>query len=297
MDQGELGYYVYRLAGAVAPRVPPALGYRVAGMLGALAYRLSSLRRNVEDNIAHIIGAPPDSPPVRTIARQVYRNQGKNYYDLLRLAALKPDDISKAVHDLIGLEHLDQALSKGRGVVLVSAHYGNFDLAGQVLALRGYRVTGIAEHLRPERLFQYIRRVRESHGLRYIPIDGSLRSVFRALRANEIVGTAVDRNVTDAGRVVELFGSPARLPDGYLRLALRCHAALVVAFCYRLSDDAFVIEIRPEVELQRSGDMEQDVTASMPRVLSILEEYLSRNPDQWVYFQPVWLPEEPLPGR
>lgn len=295
MDSGTLVYYVYRLAGAIAPLVPPPAGYRAAELLGGILWRLSPLRGTVQANLSHIVGEAPESPRVRALARQVYRNQGKNYFDLLRVASMSRQEILRTVRGTTGTEHLDQALARGRGVVLVSAHYGNFDLAGQVLALRGYQVTAVAEHLRPERLFRYISGVRASHGLRFIPIDAPLRPIFRALHANEIVGLALDRNVTDEGRDVLFCGRPARLPDGYLKLALRTGAALIVAFCHRLPDNTFFIHVEPEIQLQRTGDTERDVQANLPPVLSVFEAYLRRHPEQWVYFQPVW-PSQPQDG-
>jgi len=283
-------YYGYRLAGAITPLIPPRCGYRLAEQLGALFYGRAASRRAVSDNVSHILGEPADSPRVQTVVQQVFRNQAKNYFDLLRVASLSAEEIRKSVHQIIGLEHLDAALARGRGVVLVTGHFGNFDLAGQILAVNGYKVTAVAEHLRPERLFRYVRAMRESHGLSFIPIDRPLRDIFRALRTNEIVGLALDRNVTDEGRLTEFFGQAARLPDGYLRLAWRTEAALIVAFCRRLPDNTFVITVEPEVELDHSNDFERDAKANMRKVLSIFEAYLSRYPDQWVYFQPVWLP-------
>ncbi len=306
MGWEDLSYYAFRLAGALAPHIPPRLAYRLAGPLGTVIYRLSPLRCNVEDNVSHVLGEPIGSPHVQRIARRIFANQCRNYFDLLRVSGLSAAYVRKAVRQLSGVEHVDHALSRGHGLVLVSAHAGNIDLAGQILAVLGYRVTAVAEHLRPERLFDYVRRARESHGLTFIPSDGSLRPVFRALRANEIVGLALDRNVSAAGRLVDFFGRPARLPDGYLSLALRTQAALVLAFCRRRPDNTFSIEIEPEVELARSGDLERDIATNMPRALALFEGYLRRNPDQWVLFQRVWEPSQPdaapapgnqVPGR
>lgn len=291
-----LNYYLYRLAGALAPRVSPQLGYALAERIGAVLYPLSPLRHNVEANTSHVLGAPMASPRVQQIARRVYINQCKNYFDLFRLPALSLEGIAGLV-TISGVRHLDRALSRGSGVVLAGAHVGNVDVAGQILGIRGYKVTALAEHLRPERLFQYVRRTRESHGLTFIPIDGSLRPVFRALRANEIVGSAIDRDVTDAGREVLFFGEPARLPDGYLKLALRTRASLVVAFSRRLPDETFTVTVHPEVELERTGELEHDIAAGMPKVLSLLSAYLSSYPEQWVYFQPMWVSSQRTPGR
>jgi len=289
MDLGQVSYYTYRLGGALAPRIPPRLGYRLASQVGDVLFRLSPQRATVAENVAHVTGLPPSSGPVQRIARQVFRNQAKNYFDLFRVSALSPEGIQATIHEVHGLEHIDRALARGRGVVLATAHFGNVDLAGQMLALRGYRVTALAEHLKPERLFQYVRAQRESHGLSFLPIDGSLRPVFRALRANELVGLAIDRNVTDEGRLVDFLGCPARLPDGYLKLALHTGAALILCFSRRLPDNTFVITVEPEITLERTGNAEHDIEQSMPRALSVFATYLRRYPDQWVYFQPVWV--------
>ncbi len=288
MERAEFSYYAYRLGGAFAPRLPPRLGYYLMGQVGAAIYRWSPARQHVEANISHVVAQPADSPAVQRIAREVFRNQAKNYFDLLRVAALTPEQIAATVREVRGLEHVDRALARGHGIVLASAHFGNIDLAGQIMALRGYRVTALAEHIRPERLFEYVRRQRESHGMAFIAIDRFLRPAFRALRANEIVGSAIDRNVSDAGRLVDFFGRPARLPDGYLRLALHTGAALVLCFCRRLTDNTFAITVEPEIELHRDDAQEDAIAAGQRRVISLFEGYLSQFPDQWVYFQPVW---------
>ncbi|MDI7275271.1 MAG: lysophospholipid acyltransferase family protein [Anaerolineae bacterium] len=286
-----LSYCLFRAAGALAPRVPAPVGYRLAERLGTIIYRLSPLRSCVEENISQVLGQPARSPEVRGVVRQVYRNQAKNYFDLLRVASLDEDDIRSAVREVVGIEHLDAALARGRGVVLTSAHFGNIDLAGQILALHGYRVVGIAEHLRPERLFHYVRRARESHGLAFIPIDGWLRPVFRALRENAIVGSALDRNVTDSGRIVEFLGRPAQVPDGYARLALRTGAALLVAFSRRLPDNTFIVTVEPEIRVEQTGDPERDTASAVLQVLAVFAGHVRRYPEQWVYFQPLWLPD------
>ncbi|HOR00782.1 MAG TPA: lysophospholipid acyltransferase family protein, partial [Anaerolineae bacterium] len=269
-------------------RIPPRLGYFLAERAATVICHYSASRRHVEDNTAHVVGLPPRSPEVKRITLQIFRNQAKNYFDLLRVDRLSSQDIRRAVREVRGLAHLDRALARGHGVVLASAHFGNIDFAGQILAVLGYRVTALAEHLKPERLFQYVRRQRESHGLSFVPIDQLLRPAFRALRANEIVGSALDRNVTDAGRLVEFLGCPARLPDGYVRLALHTQAALVLCFCRRLEDNTFVITVEPEIELDRAADRERAIVAGMAKATAIFAAYLKRYPDQWVYFQPVW---------
>lgn len=288
MDQSLISYYIYRVLGALVPLLPPRLGYALFGWFGNLAYsRSSGSRQNVEDNLRHVLGAQANPDQIAVLARKIFRNQACNYYDLFRVSSLRPDQIERLV-TFRGWERLDQGLSHGKGLVLVSAHFGNVDVVAQMLALRRYPVTVAAEHVRPEKLYQYIVSLRASKGIQIVPADAFMRPLFRALRQNEIVGLAADRNLTGTGTLVEFFGSPALLPDGPVRIALHTGANLVMAFGLRKPDGALDAFVEPPLCLERSGDTQRDVHLGMARVVAVLEKYIGRYPEQWVMFQPVW---------
>jgi lauroyl/myristoyl acyltransferase len=291
-DQALLSYYAYRLFGAVMPLVPPRIGYAFFTCLGDLAYAMSKAsRENVLDNLRHVLGTQADKTRLEQVARQVFRNQARNYYDLFRVASLSAAQIERLV-TIHGLQHIDGALSAGKGLIVVSAHFGNLDVVVQAFALRHYPITVIAEHLQPEKLYQYVVSLRASKGIKIIPVDSFLRPLFKALRNNEIVGLAADRNLTETGTVVEFFGAPALLPDGHVRLALRTGAKLAMAFSIRKPDNTFEVFVEPPLPLENTGDLKEDVHSGMAKLVSILEKYIGQHPEQWVMFQPVWkLPE------
>ncbi|HID86389.1 MAG TPA: hypothetical protein EYP55_03300 [Anaerolineae bacterium] len=282
-------YYLYRLAGFLLPRIPPRLGYWLFARLGDLVYYVSGeARRNVRHNLRHVLG---EKEALEKRVREVFRNQLKNYFDLFRVPRLGPADLEKrlTVH---GLEHIDQALAAGRGVILVSGHFGNFDVVAQILAFRSYKVIIVAEHLQPEPLYQYVCRLRASQGLQLIPVDGSLKAIFKALRRNELVALAADRDVTESGIVVDFFGAPARLPDGYAQLARRTGARIVVGFSVRRPDNTFFAYAEPPLEVEMTDDRQRDVRVTVERVVALMERYLREHPEQWVMFQPIWNVEE-----
>jgi KDO2-lipid IV(A) lauroyltransferase len=283
---------MYRLMGALMPLIPPRMGYSLFDRIGDLAHdKAQGSRDNVYDNLRHVMG--PDAEPARMekVARQIFRHQARNYYDLFRVASLSAEQIKRLV-TVHGLENFDRALEAGKGVVMFTAHFGNLDVAGQVFALEGYPLTIIAERLQPERLYQYVSSLRESKGLRLIPSDQFMRPLFRALRNNEIVGLAADRNLTGTGTKVNLFGAPALLPDGHVRLALHTGAKLLPAFSLRKADNTFEAYADPALELESTGDTERDIASAMALLVSVLEKYIGQHPEQWVMFQPVWA----LPG-
>jgi len=296
VDLGTISYYAYRTLGAVMPRIPPRLGYALYERLGKLAYEKGATsRENVHENLRYVLG--PDAEPERTeaVAREIFRNQARNYFDLFRVAALNGEQIRSLV-TVHGTEHLDNALDAGHGVILVSAHFGNVDIVVQMLALLDYRVTTVDERLKPEKLYRYVSSLRGSKGMTLVPIDGFLRPLFRALHRNEIVALAADRNLTGTGTVVDFFGAPCLLNDGHVNLALRTGAKLIPAYSLRQSDNRFEAFVEPPLELERTGDRVADVRTGMAKLAAALQNFIGEHPEQWVMFQPIWrIPRESSP--
>jgi len=296
LDQTSLGYYTYRLLGALVPHVPSSVGYAIFRFLGDFAYSTSTAdRENVHDNLRHVMGGRTNPAQIEKAARQVFRNQAYNYFDLFRVASLDPEQIEQLV-TTHGWERVDRALSDGKGLIIVTAHFGNVDVVAQVLAVRHYPVTVAAEHLQPEKLYQYVVSLRASQGIRLIPADRFLRPLYRALRNNEIVGLAVDRNLTGTGTLTDFFGAPALLPDAPVRVALRTGATLMPAFGLRQHDGTLEAFFEPPLQLEKTGNASHDVRSGMAKVVAALEKYITRYPEQWVMFQPVWKLPERTPG-
>jgi len=296
LDQSLLSYYAYRLAGAVVPLLPPRVGYSLFGQLGSLAYRMSTAsRENVQDNVRHVLGPQATPQHIARTTRTIFCNQARNYYDLFRVPRLGPEQIENMV-TVHGWERLEHALSAGKGVVLVSAHFGNLDVVAQAIALRQYPITVAAEHLRPDKLYRYVVSLRGCKGIHIVPVDAFMRPLFKALHQNEIAALAADRNLSDTGTEIPFFGTPAFLPDGHIRLALHTSAKVVLAFGLRKPDNTFDAFVEPALALENTGDKERDVNLGMMRLVALMEKYIGRYPEQWVMFQPVWRLRPPTVG-
>lgn len=280
-------YLLYRLVGFIAPFIPSRLGYPLTDLMGSLVYFLDRrARRVVLENLTHVLGSQVPAGQLRPIARRVFQNSLKNYYELFHFHRL-PDEQLQARLQVVGLEEMERALARGKGLVLATAHLGSPDAFMHVAPLFAYRFTAPAERLQPERLFEYVRRLRQRRGVRLVPVDGPLISIVRALKRNEVVGVAVDRDITGSGIVIDFFGAPARLPDGPVQLALRTGAALAMGLGIRLPDNSFLAKIEP-IALERSGDFQWDVRANLAKVVAALEEAIRQHPDQWLMFYPLW---------
>ena len=286
-NQTMAGYWMYRVLGAIVPPVPPRLGYALFGWLGARFFDwFADAREPLRDTLRHVL---PNAAPreIDGIARNILRNHLKNYYDFFRSIRLTQDDIATLVQ-VNGFENLTNALARGKGVIFITAHFGNLDIVGQTFAIRGYAVMTPAEHLKPEILYQRIVSTRAAKGLTIIPVDGPLLALVRALKKNQIVGLASDLDVTKSGIVVQFFDAPARLPDGHVQLALRTGAALLPAFSLRLPDNTFAAYAEPAVELQNTGNFDADVRAGVEQVTRVMEKWIGQHPEQWVMFHRIW---------
>ena len=283
-------YLAFRLASLLVAWLPMALGYRAASLVGDLAFWLcAGTRRTVIANLRQALGADAGSEEhLLELARGVFRTGCKNYYELLRMPRLRLSDLEQRVR-LHGFEHFLGALARGRGVVLLTAHLGSFESVVQILAARDYNLTVPVEPVQPRLLRDYVTRLRSTHGLKFVPAErGVMRRLVKALRRNEIVGLAIDRDVIGDGVPVEFLGAVTTFQPTAVALARRERCPVVLAFTVRREDNTSDVYIEPAVEMQVSDDERADLVANLCTVLAVLERYIRKYPDQWVAFVPVW---------
>jgi lauroyl/myristoyl acyltransferase len=279
-------YLAFWLLSVAAPLVPSRLAYVACDLLGDMAYlALPRQRKSVQANLARVTG---DRRVAGRLARGVFRSGARYYYDTFKVPSLTDAELLR-VASIQGWERLDRALERGNGVVLCTAHLGSPSLVAQLLSTRGYKVTVPAEPVRPRRLLELISRARGSRGIKLIPIGpGTTRELTDTLRRGEVVGIIVDRDVQKTGTPVKFFGATATLPAGPVTLALRTGATLVPAFTYRLDSGRFEGRIEEPMELERSGDLREDIRRNTQKLAATLERAIGQSPEQWVVFERVW---------
>ena len=232
-----LQYLFLRLAVFLARRLPERWGVAIAPWLGRVAYRVSPVARANRDNARHVLGPEADPSQISQLAREAFENRLLNYYEMLRLSDLPLEDITRRMR-IEGTEHIDPLLEEGRGAVITSGHMGPMELMIHGLVSLGYPLIAIAEHLEPERLHQYVMGLRVAHGFNMISTRASLLNVYRRIKRGEFLLSALDRDTTGTGLIVDFFGVPAWVPDGYARLAVRANVPVIFGFCRRTDDGA-----------------------------------------------------------
>jgi phosphatidylinositol dimannoside acyltransferase len=281
-----LTYWAYRVASLLAPVLPRRVGYLLCDFFGELAYRVAkSARRTVRQNLRHVFGGPPPAAAVR----EVFRSQARNYLDTFVIPSQTARTLPHwAVVD--GLEHLEAAHAHGRGVILAGMHLGSPSLAAQVLAQRGWRVNVIVEPIEPPALYELINRHRSGLGIQMVPLNepSIARRLIRELRANNVLGLMVDRELGENSAAVPFFDAPARLSTGPATLALATGAAVCPSLSLRRPDGLVHGIIEPAIEFARTDDRQADVLALTRRIAERFEYYIGQAPGQWTLFVPVW---------
>ena len=241
----------------------------------------------------HVLGPGASWGQVRRAAHKVFQNVALDYYDMLRVPDLSDEALRREViFDEAGFGRIRPLINEGHSLIMLSAHYGAIDMAGRVLQAHGWKVALLADEVGGNRLFQFIRSVREKSGAEMLTTGGHRHAapVDRTLRAGRTVGVLADRNANvegNSGIRVPFFGEDMVMSSAVARLALRSKALIIPCFCYR-EGRKYVVQIEPPITPTTSDQPEHDVETLTRRWAAIYKKYIQRHPEQWLLLSPVW---------
>jgi phosphatidylinositol dimannoside acyltransferase len=279
------------LSSFFSQHIPVKVGHGLAWWLSGLACRLQPYTYDViRANIGQVLGADAEPRALERTIRQIFYHFFRGYYDLFRALRLPYEELVTIVRIPEPMKRLLTPEGRGnRPLILVMAHIGNFDLAGQVVAhyTADMQVLSLPD---PHPGSRSLNTLRERGGARVTPLGPTaLRQAIKTLRAGSVVVVGGDRPVSGLDDQVSFFGRPARVPSAHVRLALRADA-LVVAVCCALEPktERYVLHYEEPLVMIRTGDREEEVILNTRRILDSLETMIRRWIDQWLMFVPVW---------
>lgn len=283
-------YYVLRLAYLLLGRLSLRTLYGIANLVGSGAYHFrGKARRGVIANMRQVMGPDASGRDVRRAAREVFRNAARYYADLIHVPRLDIQRFRAEQLVLEGLEYLEEARRAGRGVVLVSAHFGCPEMAVQGLAAEGFRVFALTEPLRPQALSDFTHWLRSRHGHEYRTIGfGAIKEAIRRLKQGGVLAILLDRDIGGTGVPMRFCGAETRIPVGAIDLALRTGSDLIPAWAWRIDGFRFHARIGPPLELVHTGNFDKDVLTNAERLLALFEGHLRAYPGQWAVLEPIW---------
>lgn len=282
-------YWFYRVVAFLIRLLPlPAaywLGLRICDLFYFLNRRgRAAVRENLRIVYEHQ-GIQPSRHLLDGCARKTFQYFGKYLADFIRYRRLTPEGIRERV-SIQGAEHFESLRNSPRGAIILTAHFGNWELGGAFFVSMGIPLHAVVRPVASpalERIFEFFR---EQRGLHVIPLAKAGIGIAKALKRGETVALVGDRDFTGNGRPWKFFGRETSLPRGAAWFAHRFGVPIVVGFVSRAPDDTFFLRFHPPIDPAQVPTEE----AIQEKIVAILEDTIARDPCQWFIFDPFWPP-------
>lgn len=288
-----VNYFLYKSGQFIALHLPLEISYRVAALISDLHYMFAAKDRSVvKENLKAIFPEKPDRE-IRIIRRRVFRNFAKYLVDFFRFSRIDKEYIKNNIK-IENICYLDEALSKNKGVIVLSAHLGNWELGGIIIALSGYPFWVVALPHKQKDVDKFFNFQRESKGVKVIPLGKAVRTCLNVLSEKKMVALLGDRDFTERGITVDFFGKATLLPEGPAAFSLKTGAPIVPGFMLRNKDDSFTLRFEKPIfldscpETTNRVDKYEELAGLIMRYKIIIEDYIKKYPDQWYMFRRFW---------
>jgi len=274
---------VFRLLGLI----PLKWISTVAGPIGRLMFLVDRKHRRIAlDNLTSAFGCEKKPHEIEVLAKRVFKNLARIVFEVGWSLRLKRKDLDK-FFSVEGLSRLENAYQKDKGVLVLTAHFGNWELLTIIAAMTGYPTSIVVRPLDFAPLEAFFKRLRTRFGGKLIG-KNSMREVLGSLKQKNMIGLLMDQNVDwYEGVFVDFFGHTACTSKGLALLALKTKTPVVPLFLVR-EKSGFKAEIGHEVQLIKTGDMRKDIEANTKQYNNIIESIIRRYPDQWFWVHQRW---------
>ncbi len=296
----------YKFLEFLAFITPYPLSYFIANIAAKIVCCLGVFVNILKKNVSIVKNLKENDPEVIKIVRKIYTNWFFNVVDFLKHPLVNIENFKKRVK-LYGVENLDNALKLGKGVVIFTAHLGNFEWGACRIAIEGYKIwgTGLARKYKPTMLFFENRRL--SKGLKTLYVNKVMLNIFKILKNNEIIAIPTDFDPLGTAKTHKFFKHDAFIPCGPVEIALKTGAPLLPSFIWRkdkythqqiIGKPIDLITQLPDNELKkitsfdnldRQKKIKQKlIDINMEKMLSVMEKYISEHLEQWELFHNIW---------
>jgi Kdo2-lipid IVA lauroyltransferase/acyltransferase len=270
----------------ILPR-PLARGVGIA--IAQTVYLLHARLRRVGMRNLELAFPEKSIPERRQILRGEFTSLGRQLAEVCQFPKYTRENVNKVVV-YEGLENFQEAYAQGKGVLFLTAHFGAWELSAFAHSLHGHWLHIVMRPMDNLYLDRLIQSYRTMHGNKTVGKDDFVRGLLAAMKCGETVGILMDTNMTPPqGVFVNFFGIPACTASGLARIALRTDAAVVPGFTIWDKDlRKYRLRFDPALKLIRTGDLEADIVANTQQFTKVIEDYVRRYPDQWLWVHRRW---------
>ncbi len=281
-------YLLIMTAELLCRTLPRRFCYWVALRLSDTMYRSDvRARKRVRANLRRVtdhLGMKLDAVALEQMVRRMFHGFAKYLVDFISLAHMTRAE-AEALVTVENREQIEKVKALNRGALLVTAHLGNWELAGAVMVSLGYPITAVAHQQGQKKLENLFLRYRRKRGINVLPLGLMVvRQLLEVLNKGEFVALLADRDYTPRNQPVNFFGAPASLPRGPAWISSHYKVPILPGFLLRKEDDTFVMRMYPI--LNEAGD--QDEESLHLQLRDVLEDGIGRDPSQWFMFEDLW---------
>jgi KDO2-lipid IV(A) lauroyltransferase len=285
-----IGYFGLILCSGILKFFPEAWLYGFAKTVAVLSCFVARKQRRIAvESLTIAFGKEKSEEEINKITKDCFIFMAKAGAELMFLMD-RPHLIKKKVK-IVGRDHLENALAKSKGVILVSAHFGNFPLMLARLSIEGYKTAGIMRFMRDKQAEKIFMRKRTRLGIKTIysqPRKECVEECIRSLRNNELLFIPLDQNFGSGGVFVNFFGRKAATATGPVVLARRTEAVILPCFILRQKDDTHKIIFEPPLILEKDKFSQESITINVQKLTDIIESYIRRYPAEWGWIHRRW---------
>ena len=282
-----LEYLLVQLFSFIVVNLPYSMALSLGSALGTVAFKLWGKRnRLTQDNLALVY---PEKKPaeLRKMAQAVFQNIGKTLVEFIYTNNWDRAKLLAKI-DVHGRENVKAALDKGKGVILLAAHFGNWEMMGMVMSALGYKVNVVARPLDNPRLDQLVNRIRGRFGEQIIANIDGIKDVIKCLRRNEIVGILMDQNLYENAVFVDFFDKLAATTPIIPLLAQKNNAAVIPIHMVRLNNGSHRIIIEKELEMWENSSRQEYINDNTRLCNQVIEKWIKQTPEQWFWVHNRW---------
>ncbi len=272
------------------PKIKRQTKYAISlgGLIGRLAYVIDAPHRRIVRRNLRLAFPEWSADKHRRTVRRVFQHLGTALVEICQLASYSRADVVDRVR-IVGAERWKQALDDRRGLIIASAHLGNWEFGMQFAACFMQKpALGVAKRIRFQPLNQWLHNLRTRFGTHIIYKKGALPDMRQALRRGQIVGLMVDQSKRQEGVDVNFFGHRVPATSAAAVLSIRCKSPILPIFCIREPSGQLTIHVEPPIQTKWSGDLRSDVQAITQLITDAVERMIRKYPEQWFWVHKRW---------
>ncbi|MEA3305263.1 MAG: hypothetical protein U9R52_00450 [Candidatus Omnitrophota bacterium] len=282
-------YLLYKIGLSLLRFASKETAYKVVSLFAKIKCRISKKDREIVKENLRAVKPDASEKDISLLAEGVFKNFGRYLVDFFSLGKNKEDFLKKNLL-FEGLENIDEALKLGKGCIILTGHFGNWELAGYVVAGMGYKLNAVALAHADSRINNLFIEQRRKSGTQVIPISSAKKSCLAALERNELIAILGDRPYRDHGIEVNFFGRTAIVPRGAALFSIKNSAPIITAFTYKEDEekDIYKLVFKKLVYVEQgdsTGELLENITQNFIRRF---ESYIQKYPSQWYMFNKVW---------